>query len=64
MVSKKIIRKLLDVKFSAAAKQDYQKFIELHSSYVKIRNNLREIEMLDHLKHRPTINSIVSIRIP
>ena len=59
MVSGKLIRELLDMKFSTAAKQDCQKFTELHSAYVKIRNNLREIEILDCLKHGPTINSIV-----
>ena len=46
IVSGKLIRELLDVKFSSTAKQDCQKFIKLHSAYVKIRNNLKEIEML------------------
>ena len=58
-VSRKLIRELLDVRFSIAAKQDCQKFIELHSAYIKIRNNLREIGMLDCLKHGPTLDSIV-----
>ena len=37
IVSGKLIRELLDVKFSAAAKQDCQKFMELHSAYNYIR---------------------------
>ena len=59
IVSGKLIRELLEVKFSSTAKQDCQKFIELHSAYVKARNDLKEIEMLDCLKHGPTIDSIV-----
>ena len=60
VVSGKLIRELRDVKFSSSAKQDCQKFIELYSAYVKARNDLKEIGMLDCLKHGPTIDSVVS----
>ena len=59
IVSGKLIRELLEVKFSSTAKLDCQKFIELHSAYIKVRNDMKEIEMLDCLKHGPTIDSIV-----
>ena len=59
IVSRKLIRELLDLKFSSTAKQDCHKFIKVHSAYVRIRNDLKEIGMLDCPKHGPTIDSIV-----
>lgn len=59
IVSAKLIKELVDLKFTASAKHDCQKFIELYTAYIKARNDLKEIEKLDCLKHDPTIDTVV-----
>ena len=59
IVSAKLINKLVDLKFTAGAKHDCQKFIELYTAYIKARNDLKEIDKLDCLKHDPTIDTVV-----
>ena len=59
IVSDKLIKELVDLKFTASAKHDCQKFIELYTAYIKARNDLKEIEKLDCLKHDPTIATVV-----
>ena len=54
IVSGKLIKELVDLKFTSSAKHDCQKFIELYTGYIKARNDLREIDRLDCLKHDPT----------
>ena len=59
VVSDKLIKELLGMKFTVSEKQDRQKFIKLHTAYIKARNNLEEIGQLESLRNGPIINSVV-----